>query len=164
MNEKINQLLDQLQLLLKRQDDFANEINVLRDEIYRLKYSKDIPDKTDKQDLKSEMPLVATTVEYITPLQRANQIEETTSSNKVDNKPISTAANNRPSPSKIAKPKGTSNLEKFIGENLINKIGIVITVIGVAIGIKYTIENIGLHCCAWTDGCWHKTKGKISPL
>ena len=38
-------------------------------------------------------------------------------------------------------PKGKSDLEKFIGENLINKIGIVITVIGVAIGAKYTIDN-----------------------
>lgn len=34
-----------------------------------------------------------------------------------------------------------SNLEKFIGENLLNKIGIVITVIGVAIGVQYSIEH-----------------------
>ncbi|MGI8600900.1 MAG: DUF2339 domain-containing protein, partial [Chitinophagaceae bacterium] len=37
--------------------------------------------------------------------------------------------------------KGKSNLEKFIGENLINKIGIAITVLGVGIGAKYSIEN-----------------------
>lgn len=34
-----------------------------------------------------------------------------------------------------------SDLEKFIGENLINKIGIAILVIGVGIGAKYSIEN-----------------------
>jgi uncharacterized membrane protein len=34
-----------------------------------------------------------------------------------------------------------SNIEKIIGENLINKIGIIITVIGVAIGAKYSIEH-----------------------
>lgn len=34
-----------------------------------------------------------------------------------------------------------SNLEKFIGENLINKIGIVITIIGVGIGAKYSIDH-----------------------
>lgn len=39
------------------------------------------------------------------------------------------------------KPKNKSNWEKFIGENLINKIGIAILVIGVAIGAKYSIEN-----------------------
>lgn len=38
-------------------------------------------------------------------------------------------------------PKEKSDLEKFIGENLISKIGIVITVLGVAIGAKYAIDN-----------------------
>lgn len=33
------------------------------------------------------------------------------------------------------------DLEKFIGENLINKVGIVITIIGVAIGARYAIEH-----------------------
>lgn len=33
------------------------------------------------------------------------------------------------------------NLEKFIGENLINKIGILITIIGVAIGARYAIDR-----------------------
>ena len=35
----------------------------------------------------------------------------------------------------------TSNLEKFIGENLINKMGVIIIIIGVAIGAKYSIEH-----------------------
>ena len=39
------------------------------------------------------------------------------------------------------KEKDSTNLEKFIGENLINKIGIAILVIGVAIGAKYSIEH-----------------------
>jgi uncharacterized membrane protein len=34
-----------------------------------------------------------------------------------------------------------SGIENFIGENLINKIGIAITVLGVAIGAKYSIEH-----------------------
>ncbi|WP_338355926.1 DUF2339 domain-containing protein [Yeosuana marina] len=48
-----------------------------------------------------------------------------------------------PSPTSTShKPIKISNdLEKFIGENLINKIGIAILVIGVAIGTKYSIEN-----------------------
>ncbi|MDO3693712.1 DUF2339 domain-containing protein [Wenyingzhuangia sp. chi5] len=33
------------------------------------------------------------------------------------------------------------NFEKLIGENLINKIGIIITIIGVSIGAKYSIEH-----------------------
>ena len=35
-------------------------------------------------------------------------------------------------------PKIDSNIEKFIGENIISKIGIVIIIIGVAIGTKYS--------------------------
>jgi len=38
-------------------------------------------------------------------------------------------------------PKLDIKLEKFIGENIISKIGIVILIIGVAIGTKYSIEH-----------------------
>lgn len=38
-------------------------------------------------------------------------------------------------------PKSKSDWERFIGENLINKIGILITVIGVGIGTKYAIDH-----------------------
>ena len=34
-----------------------------------------------------------------------------------------------------------ANLEKFIGENLISKIGIIVLIIGVGIGVKYSIDN-----------------------
>ncbi len=45
-------------------------------------------------------------------------------------------------PAPVKKTFQISNeLEKFIGENLINKIGIAILIIGVAIGAKYSIEN-----------------------
>lgn len=47
-------------------------------------------------------------------------------------------------PKPQAKPiekKEKSNFEKFIGENLISKVGIAITVIGVAIGAKYSIDH-----------------------
>lgn len=44
--------------------------------------------------------------------------------------------NDKPSASRRA-----DSLERFIGENLISKIGIAITVIGVAIGVKYSIDH-----------------------
>ena len=40
-----------------------------------------------------------------------------------------------------ATKKGHFDLEKYIGENLISKIGIAILIIGVAIGAKYSIDN-----------------------
>ncbi len=39
------------------------------------------------------------------------------------------------------KPVSDTHWEKFLGENLINKIGIAITVIGVGIGAKYAIDH-----------------------
>jgi uncharacterized membrane protein len=39
------------------------------------------------------------------------------------------------------KPKEKSNIERFIGENLIALIGIVILLIGVGVGVKYSIEH-----------------------
>lgn len=38
-------------------------------------------------------------------------------------------------------PAAVKNLEAYIGENLISKIGIVVLVLGVAIGIKYVIDH-----------------------
>ncbi len=43
-----------------------------------------------------------------------------------------------------ATKKGHFDLEKYIGENLISKIGIAILIIGVAIGAKYSIILISL--------------------
>lgn len=43
--------------------------------------------------------------------------------------------------SKKFDPKKSINLEKLIGENIINKVGIIITVIGLGIGTNYVIEN-----------------------
>lgn len=42
---------------------------------------------------------------------------------------------------KVRPPKPPSDFEKFIGENLANKIGILILVIGAGIGVKYAIDH-----------------------
>lgn len=44
-------------------------------------------------------------------------------------------------PSPGGSGKGKSDIEKFIGENLLNKVGIAITILGVGIGVKYSIDN-----------------------
>ena len=41
----------------------------------------------------------------------------------------------------IPSPKEGFNLEKYIGESLISKIGMVVLIIGAGIGVKYSIEN-----------------------
>ena len=121
--ERIQELLRKQESLGNKQKMLSNEINELRFEITRLQH----PNKqnvSEKQDTESLDKIVETKMPPLPPKlsQVASKpIKQKTSTNK----------------NKASK----SDLEKFIGENLINKIGIVITIIGVSIGAKYSIDN-----------------------
>lgn len=124
----IDLLHKKLNALLNKQKSFAQEIQSLSQEIQQIKKTEINEDAFEEK--KSVKPDVLTAI--ITP-------QETTTKN------IQTLEVQNPltknTPPKTELPKGKSNIEKFIGENLINKIGIAILVIGVAIGAKYSIEN-----------------------
>ncbi|WP_103864342.1 DUF2339 domain-containing protein [Aquimarina sp. I32.4] len=128
--DQIHQLLEKLEILLKRQEDFSTQIQNLKEEIYKIK------------NLAADQPEVAN--KAITPVASIDKpVEETEKPVLVKPKqqePVKKVEVKTVAPQKNV-PKKKSNLEKFIGENLINKIGIGIIVIGVAIGAKYTIEN-----------------------
>lgn len=116
-SNKIAQLLAKLELLQKKQQDFSEEINHLKAEITNLKQSKaEHPLSTPKT---SEISI---TKEVKMPPPQVTVKSET----------------NLPKPERSKKK---TDIERFIGENLINKIGILITIIGVAIGAKYSIDN-----------------------
>ncbi|KQC02309.1 DUF2339 domain-containing protein [Pedobacter sp. Hv1] len=122
--EKLNLLLLKIENLLLRQQDFEAEINRLKEDIKQL---------------------------------RSPGIEATPLAQKTVPQPVFLPKNTPPSFAKpeqvkpFAQPSftdkfkrenlGKSDFEKFIGENLINKIGILILIIGVAIGAKYAIEH-----------------------
>ncbi|WP_282075963.1 DUF2339 domain-containing protein [Maribacter aquivivus] len=138
--DQINNLMHKLELLLKKQQDFNIEVNEIRRDIQILrntqaiKFNEETTDQTTKpQEVKieKEAVIIDKAVEIETPAPTPTPIEFTS----VQEEPKTI------SEKKIKLPKGKSNLEKFIGENLINKIGILITVIGVGIGAKYSIEN-----------------------
>ncbi|MCF1714635.1 DUF2339 domain-containing protein [Flavihumibacter sp. RY-1] len=119
-SEQINQLLSKLELLLRRHEEFAKEI-------YNLRYQI--------QQLKEEKPFVGAAKSTVPEIKESSQPTTTTAPAQKIIEPY------RPPTPTIVKPKEKSDWEKFIGENLINKIGIVITVIGVAIGAKYAIDK-----------------------
>lgn len=133
-NEKINQLLAKLEVLFEKQHQFSKEINHLRYELNQLKKAPPQPrPKKEEKGIENQLP-----EEDI-----ANSTEKVASTYTVAS-PTPTPSIATPqqrTPTEKIPPKGKSDLEKFIGENLINKIGIAITVIGVAIGAKYSIEN-----------------------
>jgi uncharacterized membrane protein len=116
--DKIEQLLEKLDSLLKRQESFQNEIDILRTEIQNLKSEESKTTTTSELQAKDdELPVIETQTEA----------------------PIVSTAPQRES--KFKKPRLKTDLEKFIGENLINKIGIIIIIIGVIIGAKYAIDH-----------------------
>ncbi|MDP2889652.1 MAG: DUF2339 domain-containing protein [Bacteroidota bacterium] len=131
--DKINQLLEQLDSVFQRQELFSEEIAELRKKILNLK-SEDakataspIQEKeiTRIMQQRSPQPIHVEDNGNITSVQDTDNV-------------VASPAYSR---TKLKQQKKASNLEKFIGENLINKIGIVVTVIGVAIGAKYSIDH-----------------------
>lgn len=136
-NDQINQLVHKLEILLKRQENFSKEINDLKDEINTLKDSnRNLSTENTKQNI------AETEVETDFDNQKSPEKTDFEYSKEFNTETsIKVKSSPQTESSKPNKPQRKSDLEKFIGENLINKIGIIITVIGVAIGAKYSIEN-----------------------
>ena len=129
-NERFEQLLRKLDTLIKRQDYFSEEINSLKIEIDQIRVGLPTPivsaiEEKPVEEKITEHPLSIETVKSIQHSYR----EEIKKQTGTGAPPVGSAI------------KVKSDLEKFIGENLISKIGIAILVIGVAIGAKYTIEH-----------------------
>ena len=135
MKEKPNQtdrLLEKLEILQKKQDSVSSEIYHLRKEIYRL--------RADEQDNLVEQHAVGE--------KKTEEVQSDELQPEMEGQYVSSGQ--KPEEPRIWRPTSSeddetseksSNIEKFIGENLINKIGIAITIIGVSIGVKYSIDH-----------------------
>ena len=125
--QKINELEQKINNLLYRQTVVYNEIKQLENELAELKRQNNFSSVSAANTVKSAVEKPTETL-----------------AEKATEKPVITAPT-APKPQfsapKIRLPKQPSDLEKIIGESWINKIGILIVVIGVAIGAKYSIEN-----------------------
>lgn len=167
--KKIQEMVDRLDLLSKRQAVFQNEIRDLRKELFlleeqvRKKSSKPTNTLDSKPNLITELPPLTEKTESpaeSTISTRGNTLDGPSSTPSSKEGTTSTPpqeedkeltledaieqisqTSTKKSSSKKRKPKTQSEFEKFIGENLISKIGIAILVIGVGIGGKYAIDN-----------------------
>jgi len=130
--ENIHELLRKLDVLLKRQELFSMEINNLKEEIHRLK-AKNIQEPSRVKE-EQEIPKIIHQRQIISESEKTHSNQ----TQRLIDAPTKTQHETTLSghPTKIG-----FNLEKFIGENLISKIGIAITVIGAAIGVKYSIDH-----------------------
>lgn len=123
--ERINKLLSELADLQSKMGDFENQIDAIRKELYALKAQSMSPGLKEEIKPPPVIPVQETKIP---------EIKEEIKPPVVQQKFIP------PTPTPV-KPKQKSNIEKFIGENLLNKIGIAITIIGVGIGAKYAIDH-----------------------
>jgi len=90
--------------------------------------------------------MTAPVVEKQTPIAAVAEPVQETSQPKQETPPITFTPKANPfAPKKKVRnpfePKQSTNWERFIGENLFSKIGIVIIIIGVFIGVKYSIQH-----------------------
>jgi uncharacterized membrane protein len=125
--DRINQLRYQLETLAQKQEGFAKEIRGLREALNALYTAEKMP-------LLSDEPVVQAEQTDVPPMVQPSVAQPPR------------VAQPRPQPYEREPSTGFFGIEKadwerFIGENLINKIGILILIIGVGIGAKYSIEH-----------------------
>ncbi len=140
--DQVAQLQEKLEFLLKKQAAFQRELNDLQSEIILLRSSGTKTEDVENQsqpfpEFHARQPEV--------PVARFQEDQPALHADPVivENVP---AADQTPKqlpadPSPKKEPKIKRDFEKFIGENLINKVGIIITIIGVGIGAKYAIDH-----------------------
>jgi len=120
----MNELLSKLNSLTRRQEVFGREIAELREEIKKLETD------TEPIDLRNTVDSDMQKQKVVSPTPpQAQHVSD-------PGRFIFTTTEKTKNPNRIK-----YNLEKLIGENLISKIGIIILVLGVAIGAKYAIDH-----------------------
>lgn len=136
---KLEELSKKLDDLMSMHNTVSNEISSLRTEIVRLKNAQ------KRSSLHSSIEEASTQQPIIKPDIKPPSAEikkgEVLKSN-IQNEPVGDPLPTRTISSRSEHRKVKKfDIEKLIGENLINKIGILVLIIGVAIGAKYSIEN-----------------------
>ncbi|WP_075590866.1 DUF2339 domain-containing protein [Labilibacter marinus] len=129
-SEKINQLEHKLDLLVNQQIEFSRDVAELRKQLRELKKEEEVSSVKEMID-DTETPKVS-------------KLELPDDNISVQEIPVSKPTQAIDSEKLLAdykKSRNSISLEKFIGENLLNKVGIAILVIGIAIGTKYSIDN-----------------------
>ncbi len=124
-SDSIKKLIEQFEKLEAKQSEINKELFNLKSELFQIKSGQEasshVPEPISFPDTDHTVEKPKKTDVYISPPR-----SKSSNSFQVE----------------IKDPSKKINLEKFVGENLISKIGIAVLVIGVAIGSKYAIDNI----------------------
>ena len=150
-DEKISYLQGKLTELINHQTQFQREITEMRHELESLKSQADervstAPQNETFREVKSKDRIPpergsrtkSEQEKFYLPHPSQKQDPISNEKSKDEAKPKSET---KFEPTILTEPRDKSNLERFIGENLISKIGIIILAIGVAIGTRYALDN-----------------------
>ncbi len=121
-NDQIEHLIRKLNLLMQRHDQVSKEMQDLRAELHQYMHPELISHQELATDRNTDIPKVPIPDEYV----------------EVISKPAPPTLTPIPGVNPVKK---NAVSEKYIGENIISKIGIAILVIGVGIGAKYSIDH-----------------------
>jgi len=124
-----NELLSKLSELEKKQESLSGEIRDLKIRVYNVQY----PDGLEKEPLPVE-PIISEKKEPLI----LSETEKPFAFKKIKKPPNQFLSNIF---EKLNPPGVKQNIEKFVGENLISVIGVIILIIGVGIGVKYAIDH-----------------------
>lgn len=121
------ELLDKLNALIRRQSLFQREINELERQIIHLEVEETIQEPVSVGEIEEQEPITPPKKE---PVEREIHHPKP---------PVWKDLKKRPA---FWEQTGiSSEIEQFIGTNLINKIGMIVVIFGVGIGAKYAIDN-----------------------
>ncbi|WP_299765627.1 DUF2339 domain-containing protein [uncultured Dokdonia sp.] len=139
---KINQLFSAVERLLKKQESISSDITLLRNEIQKIQ-DDELKNEVRQEFRQEKEQPITPPIPETSPIKDPEVITppSATPITSFEEQKIKEVVTPTKTTSRKKTPKSKNELEKFIGENLINKIGIAITVIGVALGTKYSIEN-----------------------
>lgn len=126
-DEKLQVLLEKLEALSKKHDAFSAELMALKDEIQTLHPNPAIKEKIQEHpDQPIVTPVTYAPEDFVEPINPEKTI---------------TGPPEIPSIPSATPTKAKRDVEHYIGSNIISKIGIAITIIGVGIGAQYSIEH-----------------------
>lgn len=143
--EIIKQLTERIGILSRKQESFKYEIFDLKTQLDKLQAA--VLNNNNVIDKEVEAAQISQEETELTIIRKEWEVQHKENQPSIEvtapqTDALTTAQQSQTTPqTNKQSPLRKSNLEKFIGENLLNKIGILITVIGVAIGAKYSIEN-----------------------
>lgn len=122
LQDELNDLLRRIESLSAQQQAFGNELETLKARALKLQSISEKSSSTDvkPEEIKRDVESTKVAGPYVIHINPLPVMEETAPTPKV---------------------KQSSDIEKFVGENLINKVGIAITILGVAFGAKYAIDH-----------------------